>query len=96
MNDSIFLTAFKWMGNHKPDVMIFLIILFSAIWLNTQFNDFGRRIDKVEYRLDKIEEGIAEICSDVKVMKEEMSEIKAFMIKIDTYLSTTNKDYPKR
>ena len=56
--------------------------------------------DIATVQLPTIRAEVKEVRSEVKQMKEEMdkrfTEIKDYLIKIDTYLATTNKNYPKK
>jgi hypothetical protein len=105
MNTSIFTPVIKWIWNHKPDVAILAILIYGSINLTIYVNNLDNRLVRLEELCtdiqrtqlpeirDEIRRNKAETDRDIKEIKADLFEIKLFMKKIDTYLTTTQKDY---
>jgi hypothetical protein len=98
MNESFLAPTFKWLWDHKPDLVIMAIIISAIIWTTTQIQYFSHRLDKVEESCTDIQrvqlpEIRKEIQQNKKELDQELFEIKLMLKRIDTYLTTKDKNY---
>lgn len=99
---TIFERFLEWLIGQNPGMGAMIMFVTCAIWCTTVIKDFQHRMDSFDQRMDSFDQRmdsfdrrLQKTEEDINEIKGDITQIKLFMKKIDTYLSTKDKDYPE-
>lgn len=93
-----------WIINNKPELGVVIVIITMWTTMTITVTNLGHRADKVETRVETLEYNMNrrfdeadkrfdKIEMRLDKMEAEIVDIKLYLKKIDTYLSTTSPNY---
>lgn len=81
---------------YAPDIAIVGMGIYAVIWITIKINNFGHRLNNFDHRLEATERTLNDIQNkQLPEIRDRLTAIEAVLIRLDTFLSTKFKDYPR-